>query len=163
MDGRLRALAIRSAFLFLLSLVLVAGFWYHREFYQIGFTNLLIIGGFVTFLVIWAARLAMTGELPRGRASGELTFTLDEATVDRLRRTAARVRKPQSQVVREAVKDYAERVGKLSEEERTRLLKLFDTVVPAIPLRPVARVDAELRAIRAARRRGGRRQGRRAR
>ena len=48
MDGRLRALAIRSTFLFLLSLVLVAGFWYHREFYQIGFTNLLIIGGFVT-------------------------------------------------------------------------------------------------------------------
>ena len=93
----------------------------------------------------------------------KVTFTLDEATIDRLRRTAARVRKPQSQVVREAVKDYAERVGKLSEEERTRLLKLFDTVVLAIPLRPVARVDGELRAIRAARRRGGRRQGRRAR
>ena len=82
MDGRLRALAIRSLFLFLLSLVLVAGFWYHREFYQIGFANLLIIGGFVTFLVIWAARLAMTGELPRGRPSGELTFSLDEG--DRL-------------------------------------------------------------------------------
>src|SRR6266702_1788526 len=80
----------------------------------------------------------------------KVTFTLDEATIDRLRRTAARVRKPQSQVVREAFKDYAERVGKLSEEERTRLLKLFDTVVPAIPLRPVARVDAELRAILAA-------------
>ena len=88
MDGRLRALAIRSAFLFLLSLVLVAGFWYHREFYQIGFTNLLVIGGFVTFLVIWAARLAMTGELPRGRASGELTFTLDEG--DRLLKRVAR-------------------------------------------------------------------------
>lgn len=93
----------------------------------------------------------------------KVTFTLDEATVDRLRRTAARVRKPQSQVVREAVKDYADRVGRLSEEERTRLLRLFDTVVPAIPLGPVARVHAELRAIRAARRRGGRRQGRRAR
>src|SRR5256712_13616917 len=93
----------------------------------------------------------------------KVTFTLDEATIDRLRRTAARVRKPQSQVVREAVKDYAERVGKLSEEERTRLLNLFDTVAPAIPLRPVARVDAALRAIRAARRRGGGRQGRRAR
>jgi ribbon-helix-helix CopG family protein len=91
----------------------------------------------------------------------KVTFTLDEATVDRLRRTAARVGKPQSQVVREAVRDYADRVGKLSEEERTRLLKLFDTVVPAIPLRPVARVDAELRAIRAARRGGGRQHGRR--
>src|SRR5437867_12383081 len=92
MDGRLRALAIRSLFLFLLSLVLVAGFWYHREFYQIGFTNLLIIGGFVTFLVIWAARLAMTGELPRGRPSGELAFTLDEADrlLKRLPRPAGR-------------------------------------------------------------------------
>jgi len=73
MDGRLRALAIRSLFLFLLSLVLVAGFWYHREFYQIGFTNLLIIGGFVTFLVIW---------------SGELAFTLEEG--DRLLKRVAR-------------------------------------------------------------------------
>src|SRR5437870_11642976 len=88
MDGRLRALAIRSLFLFLLSLVLVAGFWYHREFYQIGFTNLLIIGGFVTFLVIWAARLAMTGELPRGRPSGELAFTVEEG--DRLMKHVAR-------------------------------------------------------------------------
>lgn len=93
MDGRLRALAIRSVFLFLLSLLLVAGFWFHREFYQIGFTNLLIIGGFVTFLVIWAARLAMTGELPRGRPSGELAFTLDEG--DRLlKRVACLVVRP---------------------------------------------------------------------
>src|SRR5947199_757823 len=90
MDGRLRALAIRSLFLFLLSLVLVAGFWYHREFYQIGFTNLLIIGGFVTFLVIWAARLAMTGELPRGRPSGELALTLEEGD-RRLKRVARSV------------------------------------------------------------------------
>ena len=64
MEARLRTFLVRSGFLFLISLVLVAGFWYHREFYQIGFTNLLIIGGFVTFLVIWAARLALSGELP---------------------------------------------------------------------------------------------------
>src|SRR5437667_3534128 len=82
----------------------------------------------------------------------KVTFTLDEATVERLRQAAARARKPQSQVVREAVKDYADRVGRLSEEERMRLLKVFDTVVPAIPLRPAARVDAELQAIRSARR-----------
>src|SRR5256885_342539 len=88
MDGRLRALSIRYLFLFHQYLVLVAGFWYHREFYQIGFTNLLIIGGFVTFLVIWAARLAMTGELPRGRPSGELSFTLEEG--DRLLKRVAR-------------------------------------------------------------------------
>ena len=89
MDDRVRNLAIRSLFLFLLSLILVAGFWYHREFYQIGFVNLMIIGGLVTFVVIWAARLAMTGELPRGKPAGELTFTLEEG--DRLLRNVARV------------------------------------------------------------------------
>jgi hypothetical protein len=103
MDGRLRALAVRSLFLFLLSLLLVAGFWYHRDFYQIGFTNLLIIGGFVTFLVIWAARLAMTGELPRGRPSGELSFSLEEG--DRLLKRVAR------QVVRPAEGLSAPAVG----------------------------------------------------
>lgn len=89
MDERLRTLAIRSVFLFLISLVLVAGFWYHREFYQIGFTNLLLIGGLVTFLVIWAARLAMTGDLPRGRPSGEMAFTVEEG--DRLLKRVARL------------------------------------------------------------------------
>jgi hypothetical protein len=88
MDARLRTFLVRSAFLFLISLVLVAGFWYHREFYQIGFTNLLIIGGVVTFLVIWAARLALSGELPRGRPRGELTFSVEEG--DRLLRSVAR-------------------------------------------------------------------------
>ena len=87
MDGRFRTLVIRSTILFLISLVLVAGFWFHREFYQIGFVNLLIIGGLVTFLVIWAARLAMTGGLPRGRPSGELAFSLEEG--DRLLKNVA--------------------------------------------------------------------------
>jgi len=89
MEARLRTFLVRSGFLFLISLVLVAGFWYHREFYQIGFTNLLIIGGFVTFLVIWAARLALSGELPRGRPRGELTFSVEEA--DRVRKAVARL------------------------------------------------------------------------
>src|SRR5437867_6521026 len=89
MDARLRTFLVRSGFLFLISLVLVAGFWYHREFYQIGFTNLLIIGGFVTFLVIWAARLALSGGLPRGRPRGGLTFSLEEG--DRLLKAVARV------------------------------------------------------------------------
>ena len=73
MNERFRILLIRSVFLFLLSMMLVAGFWFHGQFYQIGFTNLLIIGGFVTFLVIWAARLAMSGELPRGPAGHNRT------------------------------------------------------------------------------------------
>jgi len=89
MDARIRTFLIRSGFLFLISVVLVAGFWYHREFYQVGLTNLLIIGGFVTFLVIWAARLAMSGELPRGRPRGELTFSVEEG--DRLLKAVARL------------------------------------------------------------------------
>ena len=87
----------------------------------------------------------------------KVTFTLDDATVAELRRAADRLRKPQSQVVREAIRDYATRVGKLSEEERVHLLKIFDTVVPAIRPRPARAVDAELGEIRAARRRWGRR------
>src|SRR5690348_9306763 len=89
MNARLRTFVVRSAFLFAISLVLVVGFWYHREFYQIGFTNLLIIGGFVTFLVIWAARLALSGELPRGRSRGELTFSVEEG--DRILKAVTRV------------------------------------------------------------------------
>jgi len=89
MDDRLRTLAIRCIFLFLISVVLVAGFWFHSLFYQIGFTNLLLVGGFVTFLVIWAARLALSGELPRGRPRGELTFSVEEA--DRVQKAVARL------------------------------------------------------------------------
>ena len=74
----------------------------------------------------------------------KVTFTLDDATVAELRRAADRLRKPQSQVVREAIRDYATRVGKLSEEERVRLLKIFDTVVPAIRTRPAREVDARM-------------------
>lgn len=87
----------------------------------------------------------------------KVTFTLDEETVTSLRRTAARLAKPQSQVVREAVRDYAARVGRLSEVERLQLLQVFDSVIPAIPSRPARTVDRELREIRQARRLGGRR------
>jgi hypothetical protein len=87
----------------------------------------------------------------------KMTFTLDDTTADRLRRAAARLAKPQSQVVREAIQQYADRLGKLGEEEQRQLLEIFDRVVPVIPPRPAREVDQELRAIRAARRRGGRR------
>lgn len=86
-----------------------------------------------------------------------MTFTLDQDTVEQLRRAAARLARPQSHVVREAIREYADRIGKLSEQERLRLLQVFDTVVPAIPSRPLAQVQAELAHLRAARRRGGRR------
>ncbi|MFI5339263.1 MAG: ribbon-helix-helix protein, CopG family [Candidatus Methylomirabilales bacterium] len=87
----------------------------------------------------------------------KMTFTFDEETVARLRQAAARLARPQSYVVREAVREYAERIGSLSEQERRRLLKAFDTVVAAIPPRPLSQVRAEIAAVRTARRRGGRR------
>ncbi len=87
----------------------------------------------------------------------KMTFTLDEETANRLRKAAARLARPQSYVVREAIREYADRIGTLSEEERGHLLKAFDTLVPAIPPRPLSQVRAEVAEVRAARRRGGRR------
>lgn len=90
-------------------------------------------------------------------ATIKVTFTLDRATVSRLEQAAARLALPKSQVVREAILEYYERVGRLSERERLSLLRTFDEVVPRIPSRDVREVERELRAVRQARRAGGRR------
>jgi predicted DNA-binding protein len=87
------------------------------------------------------------------------TFTLDEETETVLRRTAERLGKAKSEIVREAIQDYSARVGRLSEAERLRLLAVFDQMVPRIPERPLAEVERELETIRRARRGGGRRAG----
>jgi predicted transcriptional regulator len=87
----------------------------------------------------------------------KVTFTLDDRTVSRLRQAAARANKPQSQVVREAVNDYADRVGRLSEAERVRTLATLDAIVRKKATRSPADVDRELQSIRTARRGGGRR------
>jgi hypothetical protein len=87
----------------------------------------------------------------------KVTFTLDEETVARIRQAAERLNRPQSQVVREAVRDFSERVGRLSESERVRLLSDLDAILRRRPARAAADVDRELRALRAARRSGGRR------
>ncbi|MDH3228126.1 MAG: hypothetical protein OEM67_13710 [Thermoleophilia bacterium] len=84
------------------------------------------------------------------------TFTLDEATETVLRRTAERLSKAKSEIVREAIQEYGARVGRLSERERLRLLAAFDEHVPRIPERPLAEVEAELEEIRQTRRAGGR-------
>jgi len=87
----------------------------------------------------------------------KMTFSLDGETVTRLRTAADRLHMPYSQVVREAVAEYAARVGRLGEAERVAMLRTFDRLVPGTPPRAPSAVDAELRALRAARRRGGRR------
>ena len=58
----------------------------------------------------------------------KVTFSLDEATVGRIRRTADRLGKAQSHVVREAVADYAARADRLSERERLRILEVLERV-----------------------------------
>ena len=73
-------------------------------------------------------------------------------TISRLRDAAGRLAKAKSQVIREAIHDFHERIGRLSERERLRLLRAFDELVPQIPSRPKAQVERELRAIRQGRR-----------
>jgi hypothetical protein len=93
-------------------------------------------------------------------ATTKVTFTLDRDTIDRLRATAERLALPKSEVVREAIRDFSDRAGRLSERERRRLLEAFDRLVPEIPVRPRRDVERELAGLRRARRAGGRRSGR---
>lgn len=90
-------------------------------------------------------------------ASKKMTFTLDEQTAGRIDRAAQYLRIPKSQVVREAIGEYSANLGRLSEEERERMLKVLDDYVAAGPTRPREEVERELREIREARRGGGRR------
>jgi predicted transcriptional regulator len=86
----------------------------------------------------------------------KVTFTLDSETVNRLDKAAERLSYPKSRVIREAVADYYERIGRLSERERAEMLRAFDELLPRIPRRPRRDAERELRSIRQARRSGGR-------
>lgn len=72
---------LRGVFLFLFCILLVAGFWFHSLFYQVGFFPLLLGGGFVVFLVILAMRAALGAEVIRIRKpKHSLVFSESEAT-----------------------------------------------------------------------------------
>jgi metal-responsive CopG/Arc/MetJ family transcriptional regulator len=90
-------------------------------------------------------------------ATTKVTFTFDQATIARLNSAAERLAKPKSEIVREAIHDYHERIGKLSESERMRMLAALHEIAKRPPSRPQSEVDAELKEIRRARRHGGRR------
>jgi hypothetical protein len=90
-------------------------------------------------------------------ATTKMTFTLDDETAGRIDRAAARLGMSKSGVVREAVREYAARIGRLSDQERQRILGVFDDVIASIPPRPAAAADREIAALRRARRAGGRR------
>ncbi len=93
---------------------------------------------------------------PDGAPVPKVTYTLDDETVSYLNRTAERLGLPKSRVVREAIRIYGEQAGRLSTEERTRLLEVFDEVTEAIPDRGRADVQRELSEIRRARTVGAR-------
>ena len=87
----------------------------------------------------------------------KMTFTLDDDTATVLRQATARLAMPQSAIVREAIREYGARAGRLGEDERRRMLRSIDALLAQPPARTAAAVERELRAIRLARRRGGRR------
>ena len=78
----------------------------------------------------------------------KVTYSLDEATVRRIRAGARQLEIPQSQFVREAVADYAARKDRLSEAERLRMLEVLERIRDSPPTRPQEEVEAELRDIR---------------
>ena len=89
-------------------------------------------------------------------ATIKVTFTLDAESLARLNDSASRLSMPKSEVVREAIMEFHERIGRLSERERAALLRAFDSLVPKIPERALAEVDQEIEDLRLSRRDGGR-------
>ena len=86
----------------------------------------------------------------------KLTFSLDEESVQTLRRVAERSRKPQSLIVREAIAQYAARDEVLPAEERDRLLAVVRRIKRRPATRPASAVREELKEIRRSRRAGSR-------
>ena len=84
----------------------------------------------------------------------KVTFSLDDATVRTLRQVATFKRKPQSQVVREAIVEYAAREEKLPDEERERRLSILRAVAATPVTRTTTHVDLELRHVRRSRAQG---------
>ena len=85
-----------------------------------------------------------------------MTFTLDTETVQRLNSAAERQMVPKSEIVRDAIAEFYERLGRLSDRERMGMLRTFDEVVPRIDRRSAEETDLELTEVREARRAGGR-------
>jgi predicted transcriptional regulator len=90
-------------------------------------------------------------------ATTKVTFTFDQATIRRLDDAAARLAKPKSQIVREAIQDYHQRIDRLNESEKQRMLQALEEFMAKVPKRGQRETEAELKEIRRARRQGGRR------
>jgi hypothetical protein len=86
----------------------------------------------------------------------KVTFTLDEKTVGKLQDASQRLSKPKSEIVREAVLDYHARMGRLSEKERLRMMRVLEEHLASPADRTQAEVDRELKELRSSRRSGWR-------
>lgn len=86
--------------------------------------------------------------------ASKVTYTLDEETVGRIRKLAERSRKPQSQIVREAIAHYAAREHTLTDDERERKLVILREMASTLPARPHQDVNRELGELRKSRRVG---------
>jgi hypothetical protein len=89
-------------------------------------------------------------------ATTKVTFTFDPATIARLNDAAQRLAKPKSEIVREAIHEYHQHIGRLSESEKQRMLQALDELARQPHTRTQAEMEAELKEIRRARRHGGR-------
>jgi predicted transcriptional regulator len=87
----------------------------------------------------------------------KVTMTLSDDAIEALNRTAKRLGKPKSEIVRQAILSYGQRPDELTPEERARRLAILEKIRATLPTRTQAEADAELREIRAVRRLGGRR------
>ncbi len=76
--ARVFGVVVRGVLLLAISFVLVAGFWYHQMFYQLGLIPLLLLGGFATLVVIVVGHIAFSGKIPRRRSVGILGLTIEE-------------------------------------------------------------------------------------
>jgi predicted transcriptional regulator len=90
-------------------------------------------------------------------ATSKVTFTLDRETVARIDESAEILEIPKSQVVRKAVENFRGSIDRLSQKEIERRLRVLDEFIAKVPPRPHREVLRELKAIRDARRGGGRR------
>ena len=89
----------------------------------------------------------------------KVTFTLDDTAVAELAEAAERKRIPKSQALREAIHDYSVKskpTDRLSDADRTRMLRALDEMMKQPPTRTEKEVDREIAEIRRARRSGGR-------
>jgi hypothetical protein len=89
-------------------------------------------------------------------AKVKVTIQIDRATLASVDKDAARLSKPRSAVLRQAIESSYPNRGPVSEAERLRRLRIIDEMMKRPPTRSQRDADREIAEIRRARRSGGR-------